>query len=186
MWISTSSWWLWVHGPVVGASQEWCTSSWLSLGWCPLWSLEKVYLCVGVSFLCWSLKPCFLSVTLSGNRSCRSNKVRLRSRWIREGPNAVTGVLMRGERSDNTNRGMKPRDDGSREWSDAATSHGHWGLAVATRSQKFQEGPSPSTCREEPGSGNMWTPSSSVLREYTCVILGHSVCGNLLSAVPEN
>lgn len=72
------------------------------------------------------------------------------------------------------------------EWSDAATSHGHRGLTVATRSQKFQEGPSPSTCREEPGSGNTWTPSSSVLREYTCVILGHPVCGNLLSAVPEN
>lgn len=36
-------------------------------------------------------------------RSCRCNKVRLRSQWIREGPNAVTDVLTRGERSDNTN-----------------------------------------------------------------------------------
>lgn len=133
------------------------------------------------------LSPAFWVWLYLEIRFCRCKNVRLRSQWIREGPKCSDQCpYERRETWQHKHRGMKPRDDGSREWSDVAASHGHWGLAVTTRSQEFQEGPSPSACREEPGPGNVWTPSSSVLREYVCVILGHPVCDNLLSAVPED
>lgn len=134
------------------------------------------------------LSPAFWVWPYLEIRFCRCKNVRLRSQWIREGHKCSDQCPYEREERDLTTQTQ--RDEATWWWKQRVEWYGHklWalGLAVATRSQKFQEGPSPSACREEPGPGNMWTPSSSVLREYVCVILGHPVCDNLLSAVPED
>lgn len=63
-------------------------------------------------------------------RSCRCNKVRLRSQWIREGPNAVTGVLTRGDLTTQTQR-----DEATWWWKQRVEWCGHKPRAPGTGSR---------------------------------------------------
>ena len=89
---------------------------------------------------------------------------------LERAPNAVTSVLMRDRREiwQHKHRGMKPRDDESREWSDMATSYGHWDWQSPPEARSSRKDPLPAPAERSLAVGTCGLPAP-VSWENTCM-----------------
>lgn len=96
--------------------------------------------------------------------------------------NPITGVLTRGERFEDRNtEGRRPYDDKNRDWSDVSTSQGtprisrnHQNREVAMKDSPLEHSEGAGPCHHL----DLGLLIFRAVREYICVILSHSVCGN--------